>query len=616
MDKNLQTRSVLDSFPNSTFVGIKREYHTGQSGSPVFAVQYKRKNDYGLQGTFIVKIGSVEWARAEEDLYQSLAASAFAPLLARCHMPSLPTHDLAAVAYDVAFDSLLEPQPLMSILEKEAQSEAEVQKQIAGLAMALVHGYTEQVHRQKSVVEDQHTLLLRMLTKARTGDLLRRVGEALPFWNSQTRQIAVDGLKQRLPNPLIYMQKETWQSIGHNPNCPIGRIHGDLHTGNVICSLTSQSIPHIIDFDQSLADGVPFFDLAYLEFDIMRRLLSVEQAENRRHWLALLDMSMAKITGGPHNSIPWNAARAWRLIQPIRQSVQQLQASGGEDYEIVWWLSTVAVGLNFARKGDLERSHFERMAGLLYAAYGLARIRDIFAVEEETIREPIPFVPWLRDERSDPHLIDPLPLSDTESLPEALATEVNPPVPIDLSLESDSSAPPPASFALFLPQDPPSVPAPATRPDDPFPNFSQPEPSRTVSTESRTTQAAAEASTRAAEMHVQKLLQNVLAHFHIGGYIYRDTCDTFDEGLQQLESLLQIFMQNILQNQYQIKFLLENVSDLQKTMRSALLKFREVCPPLNTKQLSLSRYNEERVAISKQLEELLQSFLELLKHMP
>ena len=213
------------------------------------------------------------------------------------------------------------------------------------------------------------------------------------------------GLSQPAPpNPLVYMQKATWQQLGieHNSKCFIGRIHGDLHTGNVICSSTSQQIPHIIDFDQSMEDGVPFFDLAYLEFDIMRHVLAVEQEGNRRNWISLLDVSMAKIEGGEQN-LPWDADRAWGLIQPIRQGVQRLlasareDASGREDYEIVWWLSTVAAGLNFARKGDQTRSRFERMAGLLYAAYGLARILEIFGVKE-SMTEQTSFVPWLQKE--------------------------------------------------------------------------------------------------------------------------------------------------------------------------------------------------------------------------
>ena len=401
MDKELH-KKILDSFPNSRYMGTKREYNTGQSGEPVFAAQYSSKNNYGLNGTFIVRIGSASWASAEEALYNSLAKSAFASLLARFHMPSFPVEGQAAVAYDVAFDSLIEPQPLMNILDKQVQNKDEVRGQIEGLTYALVNWYLK--NNPASVVEDQHALLFRMLTEKRAGDLLERLEGALPFWSSGTLQITVEGVKQRLPNPLVYMQKATWQQLGieHNSKCFIGRIHGDLHTGNVICSSTSQQIPHIIDFDQSMEDGVPFFDLAYLEFDIMRHVLAVEQEGNRRNWISLLDVSMAKIEGGEQN-LPWDADRAWGLIQPIRQGVQRLlasareDASGREDYEIVWWLSTVAAGLNFARKGDQTRSRFERMAGLLYAAYGLARILEIFGVKE-SMTEQTSFVPWLQKE--------------------------------------------------------------------------------------------------------------------------------------------------------------------------------------------------------------------------
>lgn len=374
-----QQNKLLNAFPSSEFVGIIHRYKQGFSGAPVLAAQYRplmhsQAGKYGLNGTFIVKIGSEDWANAEQAFYNKVADdTALAPLLVHFQMTSMPVDGMKAVAYEVAFASLSVPQPLITILDARNYEEAKARQQIKNLSRALVDWYLASKTGERNIVQSQRELILHMLTQKRVRDLRERLNKNLPFWNSTVYQISVEGLKQQLPNPLVFLNEATWKNIQYKPNCPIGRIHGDLQTGNVICDPELQSDPKLIDFDPDFEDGVPFFDLAYLEFDIMRHLLPVEQKEKRSHWLPLLDFSMAHIGGGGPSS-DWDAARAWDFIQPIREGVQRLQTSYGKDYEILWWLATVAVGLNFARKGDDERLRFERMAGLLYAAYGLDQV--------------------------------------------------------------------------------------------------------------------------------------------------------------------------------------------------------------------------------------------------
>ena len=386
MNKNLLNEDLLNellkAFLNSELIGIKYKYNLGYSGAPVLAVQYSKSNDYGLNGVFIVKIGSVDWAKAEEGIYKKLANDpALIPLLTRFHMYSMPVQGMAAVAYGPAFDSVNAPQPLVSLLDYRNSEEAETLKQIGELSNALVSWYCNSNTAQNSVVESPYALIFRMLTKRRASDLLDRLETALPLWELTPLQITVEGLKHQLPNPLAFAKEANWKDVQYNPNCLLSRIHGDLNTGNVICDPELQHPPKLIDFDSESEVGVPFFDLAYLEFDMMRHLLPVEQEENRRHWLSLLEFSMAKIEGGQQSPGRY-ANTTWKFIQPIRQGVRQLRTVFDEDAELVWWLATVAVGLNFARKGDQTRSKFERMAGLLYAAYGLERVFELIPVED------------------------------------------------------------------------------------------------------------------------------------------------------------------------------------------------------------------------------------------
>ena len=411
-------RRVLDAFANSKFHGVKYEYATGGSGSPVFVAHYKPRNQYGLDGTFIVKVGSEEWATKEQNFYENLPANfRSSPLLIHSHMRSNSVDGQAAVAYDVAFNAVIKSKTLMSILDKREVSEEEAQKQIKELTHALVTWHLKGNGANESIIEAPYALLSRMLTAKRTQDLLERLGRALPFWSPDAPHIRVDGRDRLLPNPLAY--KAICEKLTYSPNCPIGYVHGDLHTGNVICFLESQELPKLIDFEQAVPNGVPLFDLAYLEFDIMCHLLAVEQQKDRQDWLTLLDYSMAEIY--PSNQIAsWGASRAWTFLKPIREEVLQLQQTGGEDYEVVWWLSTVAVGLNFARKSSQTR--LERVASLLYAAFGLDRLLKLFEMKELTTREFALFVPWIQGDFPS--------LAPSEASPLAPSQEKSPELPV------------------------------------------------------------------------------------------------------------------------------------------------------------------------------------------
>lgn len=393
MDENLRNK-LLNSFPDTELKGVIREYDSGRSGSSVFAVRFHTQHPHGLNGTYIVKIGAESWAANEQAFYAHPSTSALTPLLAHFHMSSQTIDNMTAVAYNVAFDSLMQPRPLMSILDKGSQSESEARKQIRDLSYALVNWHLASDLSKKSIVSDPYSLLYRMLGQRRMNDMKERLGTYLPFWERDVYQISVEGLSTRLPNPLAYLHREAWSKIGYNPHCPIGWIHGDLHTENIICFPKAKVIPKVIDFGQSVPDGVPFFDLAYLEFDILRHLLPVEQADNREQWLSLLDVSMASVVLKQRPRQGWQATRAWKLIQPIRQQVNLLLQVDPESYEIVWWLATIAVGLNFARKGREERL-FDRMSALLYAAYGLNRLFNILHVDE-LIGEYIPIIRWVQ----------------------------------------------------------------------------------------------------------------------------------------------------------------------------------------------------------------------------
>lgn len=641
LDDALQ-KQLLKSFPNTKYLGVVYRYDTGHSGAPVFAVHYKSKNKYGLNGTFIVKIGPEEWAEKEQDFYDNLPADEAKSLILKGHMHTPSLEGQAAVAYEVAFDRIITPITLMQILDEADESEQEAQQQIKKLAHALVDWYLQ---KTETLVLDLHALLHHMLTEKRTSDLLQRIEKALPFWKPEVSSIMIDGKPQRLPNPLAY--KLVCEKISHNPVCLTTRIHGDLHTGNVICFLQSEYTPKLIDFDQSVPDGVPFFDLAYLEFDIIRHLLSVEQPNHRKDWLSLLDASMTNVQDVPQIR-PWGASRAWRFLEPLREEVARLIENGRDTYEAVWWLSTVATGLNFARKGDETRSKFERVAGLLYAAYGLDRLLKMFRVKESPIKEAPYIVSWIEGAFLSPNVQQAsTPSPPQKNLSDALANATPPPEPAPRTTEKEKEVLTPALSPLSTEATPPLTREVLTQtylptssePDlMPASEAGQQEPesdflSSAVQTSAELTR---EKQTSALEMDteqygkkqegerkrseyfsattadkLQHLLQEASDLFQAGGYVFKDRCESVDETLQQFADFLQSTLPDVPHNDTFTRFTLQNLLTAQRKLRAELGDFRENCPPAPAKKLSETRYDKARAAISNKLEKLQAEFLEL-----
>jgi hypothetical protein len=625
MEKALQDKikalqdTLLAAFPNSTFRGILRTFGAGNSGAPVFAVHYKKKNKFGLDGTFIVKIGTAEWALEEQEFYDSLPADeTLSPLLTQGLMHTPPQEGLAAVAYEVAFNRLIQPKTLMDVLDEGRTSPQEAQQQVRVLARALVDWYLAgQRHVQdQDRVADCAALLRHMLTGRRAANLLQKLGACVQLWPADTPHVLIDGNQRQLPNPLAY--ELICQQIPMNPVHPICRIHGDLHTGNVICALQADQIPKLIDFEQSTPDGVPFFDLAYLEFDIIRHLLPpVKEQERRAAWLALLDESMSKMRIDTEIA-SWQAERARLLLAPVREEVWRLQQTGGESYELVWWLATTAVGLNFARKGDETRSLFERMAGLLYAAYGLDHIAKMFAVKDFSIQAPaarkmVPVIPWLEWDGHTGISVPSLPATEeqvTPALAEELARSVTQIAAVDNHALPEPQFHLPASEQAAAsdrveessPLSPVGVAAPV-----PLPHVKEPETGPGEREESLASEEADE---------VGRLLQTAVDMFQRGGNIYQDQCSTTERTLRRLDTCVRALSPKIPEDEFYLLLPQQNLLDQLRDLLGNLQTFRECCPPAPARKLKRAAYDQKCAALAEKLEWLQTKFAEFLASFP
>jgi hypothetical protein len=185
-----------------------------------------------------------------------------------------------------------------------------------------------------------------------------------------------------LPNPFAYLFSDSfWRLEDGTPRqlvTPESPSHGDLHSGNIICRLTQEgqlldaAPPWLIDFAQFEEKQLPFFDLAYLELDLLLRSLPVRSEQNWSEWQQMTThlARAVKPTGRPAGM---RNSAAWTMVQPIRQHLARLlrhtTASPAicEQYEQAWWLTAATVGALVARRHQVEQPG-QRIAALLYAS--------------------------------------------------------------------------------------------------------------------------------------------------------------------------------------------------------------------------------------------------------
>jgi hypothetical protein len=233
-----------------------------------------------------------------------------------------------------------------------------------------------------------------MLEEYRAADIVGRLADALPAWNASVGEIQLDHSLRTLPNPLTFLREDMWSGVRAYASAPEGLIHGDLHTGNVITAPHSGRSPKIIDLSDYRPDGVPFFDLAYLEFDIIRKYLPISTAEARRQWLELLDCSMQDVLPSRTKSGGTSIDFVLQALAPCRHLVRDIQQLYNDDSGLVWWLATVASGLNYARKGDLARPPLERVSALIYASFGMHRVMTILGMTLPNAASALQ-IPWI-----------------------------------------------------------------------------------------------------------------------------------------------------------------------------------------------------------------------------
>ena len=406
-----QTRQMLKAFEGSHAVGVVRSYSGGVSAEPVLAVYFEPDQPEGMDGIYLVKFGKRPWAKDEIRQSREHADELFPWLRSRFETYVMPKGDpvRAAIAYQVNLSHLVGTQTLAELIAGGRATQETAAHQIGRVAQRLSAWNAASAAPQQMALQPWRVLEI-MLTSRRLRDIHDRLYKSLALWPQTTPVIGIAGAKRPLPNPLAYVLEETWGADAPAIPVTLGHMHGNMHAGNIICQIQPDGELAVIGTGGYNKDGVPLYDLAYLEYDILQRVLRVETPEHAAQWLALLDYLMADVvpTQEPRG---YYGARAWALIRPIREEVarqyelaSRVSPSSAQAIRATWWIALMAAGLTYARKGDQTRPDLDRACALLYAARALERLLELLRLPQPRMDNP-PYMTWFQG------LVEPMPPS-------------------------------------------------------------------------------------------------------------------------------------------------------------------------------------------------------------
>ncbi|MBL8166018.1 MAG: toll/interleukin-1 receptor domain-containing protein [Anaerolineae bacterium] len=396
------SEQVIRNLPKVTRIRVKQSLRSGQSGSQVLLVDVDPlPQEAEPVGPHYLKVHSD--SEKTSNLLASIDALQNTPI--RSAMPTIADYvvhqDRLAVLYKPAQGGRLSAREVISLGDLLNVDLSSAMEHISGLSVLL----KEWNSRPQKETHQPYQVLVDLLGRRRIhGDesVQSRVKRLLAISDEPLRLIFAGELL--LPNPMAFLShQELWGGATSQAIViPIGHVHGDLHANNLICQrrkpsaqLRDDPFPDILDFATYNPNKLIYFDMAYLEFDLIIRLNSFESREYRKEIIRILPQIMndddltlrTPIPGGfLTRTIP-------DLIRPLREAVESHFGHRADDYRVAFWLAAVAVGLNFARKRTSSVSAYDNLFGVMYSACALKNVLTHFGVPFEF--EQVPSINWL-----------------------------------------------------------------------------------------------------------------------------------------------------------------------------------------------------------------------------
>lgn len=387
------------------FVDERQVLTTGRSGSYVAVVKAQFASNPNKDKLYIVKVAPHQLIDSEYEAHSS-AQSLFGKQVPQVVSRSEIINNRRAILVDVAHDNLLDAETLANVIKEQPLDFAP--QQIRQLVTQILSW--QQTMQSDNIQLSANNTTTSAVSAMSAPEMLRfaldgnrndrvdgpesvgnRLSKALNLREEDPR---IDIGRAVLPNPLAYLKNANlWHSekaVVRNMrwDFPTGPSHRDLHADNIICLVQEEPIhPIIIDWATFEPNNLALFDLAYLEFDILRRRMSFAR-QDRGAWHSVLeeitkDIELKPITeNSPSRIRGARAQQAYSLLVPLRQQVGPY-CQPSPYLPIAWWVACVAAGLNWARKVpvDQHRPKVDRAAGLMYSAYALNKLLTVLKVE-------------------------------------------------------------------------------------------------------------------------------------------------------------------------------------------------------------------------------------------
>ncbi|MCE7994915.1 MAG: hypothetical protein HEP71_23260 [Roseivirga sp.] len=208
---------------------------------------------------------------------------------------------------------------------------------------------------------------------------------------SDATNYTIDGVI--LPNPLAFcLEPKLWRA----PSLPkvgfVGRLHGDLHEGNVLVRKQHDETWQLSIIDMALYEESKylFYDTAYLEYSMLSRFLANHTESTWRKLLQQVTEGGLEKQFGYDMLAPADAGIV-KSVSAIGESIEEFAATSKalknrvDERVFQVNLARVAVGLNFINKAGLTDK--ERCFALIFASVFLQKILDPFSIKWNTQKQ-------------------------------------------------------------------------------------------------------------------------------------------------------------------------------------------------------------------------------------
>jgi hypothetical protein len=335
----------IQAFEGISSLAIQQQISIGRSGASVYFVDIEPKTTGGPQGPHVLKIDKRSRAVDELSKHENARRTKIGHLIpALVATGSSRDKSISAALYELAQGTLVNAFPLSHLIRTNI---SRAKDQVAATMVSLATWNTEvKVNYAKPFELLQHVLGERLTG---TNSIVAVAAEEFGLAVSDVL-IRLHGDSQVLPNPIAYAVRSDLWGQGRAPAWPAANTHGDLHSNNIICSMTfrSNTAPSLIDFSRFDGAGLIFLDYVFLEFPILLDTLPPLTDASREQWLVIDRALSQKIQ---IRSLPGGAtSSAIRdLVAPLRNSVTELviKFKRPDDFTGMFWLASFAAGLNF-----------------------------------------------------------------------------------------------------------------------------------------------------------------------------------------------------------------------------------------------------------------------------